>query len=61
MYLVYLKFTEGQALSNRPLFLGGILLMIVGVQSISVGLLGEMIIKTKSEGTETYSIREILK
>ncbi|HLF13701.1 MAG TPA: glycosyltransferase family 2 protein [Bacteroidota bacterium] len=61
LYLVYLKFTEGQSLSNRPLFLGGVLLIIVGVQFISIGLLGEMIIKTKSEGTETYSIREMLK
>ncbi len=60
-YLGYLKFTEGQPLSNRPLFLGGVLLIIVGVQFISIGLLGEMIIKTKSESSETYSIREMLK
>jgi len=60
-YLGYLKFTEGQPLSNRPLFLGGILLIVVGVQFISIGLLGEMIIKTSGENPENYSIRETLK
>jgi hypothetical protein len=48
------------ALSNRPLFLVGILLIIVGIQMISIGLLGEMITKTRQEGEE-YSIREILR
>jgi hypothetical protein len=60
-YLVYLKFAEGMSLSNRPLFLGGVLLIILGVQFISIGLLGEMIIKTKGEDQESYSIRETLK
>jgi glycosyltransferase involved in cell wall biosynthesis len=59
-YLVTLKFTEGLALSNRPLFLGGILLIIVGVQLISLGLLGEIVIKS-SQKTDEYSIREVWK
>jgi len=48
------------ALSNRPLFLGGILLMIVGVQFISIGLVGEMITKTRNV-SEEYSIKESYK
>ncbi|MBI3365137.1 MAG: glycosyltransferase family 2 protein [Ignavibacteriae bacterium] len=61
LYLAVLKFTEGMSLSNRPLFIGGILLIIVGVQFVSVGLLGEMITKTRQVGEKEYSIREIWK
>jgi glycosyltransferase involved in cell wall biosynthesis len=50
----------GQALSNRPLFLGGILLIIVGIQFISIGLLGEMISKTK-QTDEEYAIRDFIR
>ena len=48
------------SLSNRPLFLGGAMLVIVGIQFISIGLLGEMISKTKLTDEE-YSIRDFIK
>lgn len=48
------------SLSNRPLFLGGIFLIIIGVQFISIGLLGEMITKTQ-KAEEEYSIKEFLR
>ena len=60
-YLTYLKFVDGISLSNRPLFIGGILLTIVGVQFISIGLIGEIISKTRTNADKEYSIREILK
>ena len=47
------------SLSNRPLFLVGFLLIIVGVQFISIGLLGEMMSRQEKD-EETYSIREVL-
>jgi glycosyltransferase involved in cell wall biosynthesis len=50
----------GQSLSNRPLFLGGILLIIVGIQFISIGLLGEMISKSK-QTDEEYAIRDLIR
>ncbi|MEO8167727.1 MAG: glycosyltransferase family 2 protein [bacterium] len=56
-----LEWAQGKtALSNRPLFLGGVLLIIVGVQFISIGLLGEMISKSKRT-TEEYAIRDYIK
>jgi len=61
LYLVYLKFTEGMALSNRPLFVGGVLLIIVGIQFISIGLIGELVTKTRKSTDKEYSIREIWK
>lgn len=45
-YLVFLKLFEGLALSDRPLFLVGIFLIIVGVQFLSLGLIAEMITKS---------------
>ena len=48
------------SLGNRPLFLGGILCIIVGIQFISIGLLGEMISKTQASGPE-YQIRDFIK
>jgi hypothetical protein len=50
----------GHPVSNRPLLFIGILLMLVGVQLISTGLLAEMI--TKREYTTTdYGIKDILR
>lgn len=49
IYLAVLKYFDGVPISNRPLFLVGILLSIVGVQFVSLGLLGEMITKTSIE------------
>ncbi|MGE5481076.1 MAG: glycosyltransferase [Chloroflexota bacterium] len=46
------------SLSNRPLALLGVALIIVGVQITSLGLLGEMIIKNSPENLQTYSIKE---
>jgi glycosyltransferase involved in cell wall biosynthesis len=47
------------SLTNRPLALLGVLLIIVGVQLVSIGLIGEMIAKN-SLNNEQYSIRETL-
>jgi glycosyltransferase involved in cell wall biosynthesis len=48
------------SLGNRPLFLGGILCIIVGIQFISIGLLGEMISKTRAV-EPGYQIRDFIK
>ena len=60
LWLVVEWFLGRTSLSNRPLFLAGFMLVIVGVQFISIGLLGEMISKTRG-ATEEYSIREFIK
>jgi glycosyltransferase involved in cell wall biosynthesis len=55
-YLTYLWITGGY-LSNRPMLFLGILLVIVGVQFFSVGLLGEMYVhNTRSE--KEYIIKD---
>jgi len=44
LYLTIMKFGYGQPLSNRPLLYLSILLIMVGIQFFSIGLLGELII-----------------
>ena len=56
LYLTVLWF-QGYGIGNRPLFFLGILLIIVGMQSFSIGLIGEMITNLKDE-EGSYSIKE---
>lgn len=46
IYLAILKIFFGVPLGNRPLLFLGILLVVVGIQFISIGLIGEMIVYT---------------
>jgi glycosyltransferase involved in cell wall biosynthesis len=50
----------GEPLSNRPLLLLGVLLMLVGIQVLTTGLLGEMMTFKNFSPTNTYSVRERL-
>ena len=58
-YLVIEWFLGLTNLGNRPLFIVGLILIIVGVQFISLGLLGELVVKGQQKQTD-YSIKEIL-
>lgn len=59
-WLVVEKILNLTSLSNRPLFLIGTMLIIVGVQFFSIGLLGEMVSKAQHRDEE-YAIREVLR
>lgn len=59
-YLAYERILFKQYLSNRPLLFLGISLVIVGVQFISIGLIGEMIAASAaaSNPAQTYGIKD---
>jgi glycosyltransferase involved in cell wall biosynthesis len=59
LYLTYERLFSGKFLSNRPLLFLGVLLIIVGVQFVSIGLLGEMITAGRKSQVD-YSIRQAL-
>lgn len=61
-YLAVLKLLTEEQLSERPLLLLGIMLIIVGVQFISLGLIGEMVSRTyyETQKKPIYVIREEL-
>jgi multisubunit Na+/H+ antiporter MnhB subunit len=58
-YLAILWF-GGQNLSNRPLLQLGILLMVLGIQVLTTGLIGEMITFKNFRRRDSYSIKEWL-
>jgi hypothetical protein len=57
LYLAIL-WLSGQTLSNRPLLLLGILMMLLGIQVLTTGLIGEMITFKNFNRTDTYSVKE---
>lgn len=57
-YLTFSWWFNHMPLSNRPLLFLGMLLIIVGVQFFSVGLLGEMMVHNQSRDDRAYSIKE---
>jgi glycosyltransferase involved in cell wall biosynthesis len=52
--------TDIAAIGTRPLLMVGVLAMILGIQLISIGLLGEMLRYFTFRSTEEYTIRQIL-
>ena len=62
LYLSYAKLVLGESIGNKPLLTLAVLLMIVGVQMISMGLLGELVVRTyhESQGKPIYVVRERL-
>ena len=59
LYLAIL-WMGGEYLSNRPLLLFGILLMLLGFQTLTTGLLGEMITFKNFRRPDSYSVKEKL-
>lgn len=48
----------GASLSNRPLLLLGVLLMVLGIQIVTTGLIGELITFKNFRRPDSYSVRE---
>jgi glycosyltransferase involved in cell wall biosynthesis len=61
-YLSFIRLFLGSPIANRPLLLLSILLIFVGVQLVTMGLLGELTIRTyhEAQGKKIYVIREML-
>lgn len=56
-YLSVEKLVYHEALSNRPMLFLGMLLIIVGIQFFSIGLLGEMLVHN-SQNSKEYKIKD---
>jgi len=50
----------GNPIGNRPMLLLGVLLMVVGIQTFSIGLVGEIIIFTHAKEIKEYNIEQFL-
>ena len=60
LYLTIQRLFFGVGLSNRPLLLLGVLLMIIGVQFIVFGFLAEISIRTYFTNKKTYTIEKVI-
>jgi hypothetical protein len=62
VYLGIERIVFGVALADRPILLLAVLLVLVGVQFIALGLLGEMMARLyhESQGKPVYVVREVL-
>ncbi|GIV75685.1 MAG: dolichol-phosphate mannosyltransferase [Litorilinea sp.] len=62
LYLSYVKLFLGQNIGGRPMLLLAVLLVVIGVQLITMGLLGELIIRTyhESQNKPIYFVREVV-
>jgi hypothetical protein len=61
-WLGFQRLVMGEQLAGRPVVLLAILLTVIGVQFVSIGLLGEMVVRTyhESQAKPVYRIREQL-
>ncbi|MCA9921924.1 MAG: hypothetical protein KC421_06125, partial [Anaerolineales bacterium] len=61
-YLTALRLFFSEGLRDRPLLLLAILLIVIGVQLLIMGLLGELIIRTyyETQDKPIYTVREII-
>ena len=50
-----------QGLADRPILLLGVLLMVLGVQTLSLGLIGEIIIFTHARNIREYQVAEVIR
>jgi len=62
IYLTWVKFALGAEIADRPLLLMAILLIILGIQFLSIGLLGELMVRTyfETQSKPIYVVREEL-
>ncbi|MBI2620728.1 glycosyltransferase family 2 protein [candidate division WWE3 bacterium] len=62
VYLFVLKIFLAQSIGNRPLLIVGVLLVVLGVQLIMTGLLGELLMRIyfDSRNTRPYIVAEAL-
>jgi len=62
LWLSYQRLALKISVANRPLLLLGVLLMVIGIQFITLGLLAEIMVRAyhESSGKTIYVIREVI-
>jgi glycosyltransferase involved in cell wall biosynthesis len=60
LVLIVQRLFFGVPLADRPALLLGSLLIVLGVQTFALGLIGELIIFTHASGMKEYSVRSVI-
>lgn len=56
--VLFVQRMGGRGIADRPLLLLGTLLLVLGVQAIAMGLIGEIIVHLNASHSRTYRLRE---
>jgi len=59
-YIIFERLFLGVALGDRPIMLFASLMVVLGIQSIAVGLVGEIIIFANAGGSKEYKIQKVI-
>ena len=59
IYLLIIKYAQGQNIGSRPLLLLTILLGIAGFQFLFTGFLAELLVRQNVTASDLYSIRRV--
>jgi glycosyltransferase involved in cell wall biosynthesis len=62
LYLTIVKLGFGENIGDRPLLILAVVLLLTGIQLFSLGLLGELLMRTyhESQGRPIYRVREVV-
>lgn len=60
-YLVIARALQMTSLVDRPLLTFGVLFLVLGVQVIAIGLIGEIIVYTSNRRSKTYEVDTVLR
>lgn len=62
IYLTYVKIIQGLNIGDRPLLLLAVMLVMVGIQLIGLGILGEMMTRVyfESKNKSTYTVKKVI-
>lgn len=61
IYLIVSKLVFGEPLADRPALVFSVMMLVLGVQIIAMGLVGEFVIYSASRRMRTYEIDEIIR
>ncbi len=59
-YLGFYRLFGFGGIADKPLLLLGVILMVLGIQTLSIGLIGEIIIFTHAKSIKEYKVEEYL-
>ena len=59
LHLTYLKVVLGMGIGHRPMLLLAVLLIVVGIQIASIGLLAEIMVFTHAGDLKDYVVKEV--
>lgn len=58
-YVIYEKIASNKAIGDKPVFILGVVLLVLGAQVVGFGLVGEIIIFTQARNIREYRIEKV--